>query len=265
MKFEAKGKTGVSMVFIFWALIVLGGLSVGYGFFFLNSPHPETHPKTIHQGVMMLVPNDPYVSEANFTASTSDVFSSFNPFNLTMHVQFNNTQDISKAYLLVIQTSTNTSAFSSTVAIQKFVSSVLSAGSGFNFTGVLKEYPSAVTNSSPIRATAIFSVSGDGQFTVLILTLQTNGVFTLGKTQQTLLDILPYSSYLQSESVREVAQSTVIQIWLSYLMLGFTLIVTSFTLSQVVEVKSKPRGRTVLALLAALLVALAIVRFFLFS
>jgi hypothetical protein len=36
-------------------------------------------------------------------------------------------------------------------------------------------------------------------------------------------------------NVREVAQSTVTQIWLSYLMLGFTLIVASFTLSQIVE------------------------------
>jgi hypothetical protein len=46
-------------------------------------------------------------------------------------------------------------------------------------------------------------------------------------------------------NVREVAQSTVTQIWLSYLTLGFTLIVASFALSQVVEVK--PRGRTVFA------------------
>lgn len=83
---------------LFWALILLGALSIGYGFYYLHSPHPETTPKTLHEGAMLVVPNDPYVSEVNITASTSDVFAAFNSFNLTMHIQLNNTQARARAF-----------------------------------------------------------------------------------------------------------------------------------------------------------------------
>jgi len=261
MKFEPRGNLNISIVLAFWILVMLGAISIGYGFYYLHSPHPETSPKTIHEGVIIVIPNYPYVAEVNITASTSDVFASFNTFNLTMHIQFNDSQDISKAYILLIPTSFNTSVFTSTGVIQKLVAFSLSVGNGFNLTSVIREYTPSSLNASPVRATADFSLSDDGEYTFLVLVLPNHGVFEIGKTNQTLLNVLPYSSYLEAESVREIAQSTITQIWLSYLMLGFTLIVSSFTLSQVVDVKRKPRGSTIMAALLIVLIVLAVAWF----
>jgi hypothetical protein len=259
MKLELKGLFGELVVATFWALIILCFVSIGYGFYYLRSPHQEAQPKIIHLQAMLIILNDPYVSEINITGSTTDVFSAFNPFNLTLHVKLNNTQDISKAYLILTPISLNTSLINSNAAVQKFITAALSAGTGFNLTSILKSYSPAVTNIHSIRATAIFSVSSEGQFTLFVVTLLSNGLFYMGKPEQTLLNIQPYSSYLQAESIHETVRSTITEIWLSYIMLGFTLVVSAFTLSQVIEVKSKIHRRNVIIVLTILLVTLMVI------
>lgn len=265
MKFELKGNWGTTIVVLFWALIILGAVSIGYGFYYLHSPHPQTNPKTIHEGVTLFIPGSLYVSEVNITASTTDVFASFNTFNLTMHIQFSNAQSISKAYFLIIPTSFNSSVLSTTDSIQKYVTTSLAEGNGFNLTNTIKNYSASSVNEFPVRATADFSISDDGEYTIMSVILPNDGTFEIGHVDQTLLNVLPYSSYLEAESVREVAQSTVIQLWLSYIVLGFTSVVSSFTLSQVVDVKQKPERKTTMIWLLVLLVVLTTLWFIFFS
>ena len=211
-----------------WILIVFGLFFSIYGFYYLQfGNHPLTVPRLIHGGTELVYPEPFHLVSVNVTLVTYDAFAALNPIQMELRATLNNTQDISKVILVMVPLSFNASFIHSSQTVSEFLTAAQAQTAVINLTSGLPR--------TSIFYNSTMKVSEDGQYTLLGLTLLKSGLLEKGTLQQPVVNILPYSALIEAEGVRQTAENTVIQTWVSYEILGLTLVVTALTIAQVIE------------------------------
>jgi hypothetical protein len=230
LKFAPPRKIGILFAGVTWFLIVAGVFFTVYGFYYLQfGEHPLTKPSLIHGGTELVYPEPFHLVSVNVTLVTYDAFAALNPIQLELRATVNNTQDISKLVLVMVPLSFNASFIHSSQTVSEFLTAAEAQTAVVNLTSGLPK--------ASIFYNATMRVSEDGEYTLLDLTLLKSGLLEKGILQQPVVNILPYSALIEAEGVRQTAENTVVQTWVSYEILGLTLVVTALTMAQVIELR----------------------------
>ena len=228
MRFTPSKKIGRIFAVMIWILIVFGLFFSIYGFYYLQfGNHPLTEPRLIHGGTELVYPEPFHLVSVNVTLVTYDAFAALNPIQMELRATLNNTQDISKVILVMVPLSFNASFIHSSQTVSEFLTAAQAQTAVVNLTSGLPR--------ASIFYNTTMKVSEDGQYTLLDLTLLKSGLLEKGTLQQPVVNILPYSALIEAEGIRQTAENTVIQTWVSYEILGLTLVVTALTIAQVIE------------------------------
>ena len=230
LKFSPPRRIGIILAGVIVLLIVSGLVSLFYGFYYLQfGEHPLTQPRLIHGGTELVYPEPFHLTSVNVTLVTYDAFAALNPIQVELRATLNNTQDISRVVLVMVPLSFNASFIRSSQTVSEFLTAAQAETAVINLTSALPR--------TSIFYNTTMKVSEDGQYTILDLTLLKSGLLEKGTVQQPLVNILPYSALIEAEGVRQTAENTVVQTWVSYEILGLTLVVTALTMAQVIELR----------------------------
>ena len=152
-------------------------------------------PRALHLPGTLVYPIGP-ISQVDVQAVTFDAWAAYNTINVTLTMHLGTITPGSKVYLVIEETSFDSSVLNTSADILNFIT--LAA-----IDGVLDNFSSSQMHSGAVlpKEYAI-SAPAAGNFTYVAITVPPSGPAILAFTHQTVLPIGPYSEYTQTVANR---------------------------------------------------------------
>ncbi len=182
-----------------------------------------TH-RTLHEKGFAVYPSTSPIPNVNFSCQSTDAFAAFNPVNFTVHVKMQYISSINQAYIIFVPTSFDTGIIATATELQSYLAIQSQAGNFLNLT----KYINPIVN---VNVTESFPQQDS--YTLLAITVFTNGNYTYGMEPDTMFIIGPYSDYAQAELAAQISNSLANQGKSGNVTEALTWIIVSLTVATI--------------------------------